>query len=331
MLRRSLATMAILLTQAGCPSSDSFELVFDDLDATLFSVWGGGPDDIWAVGADAGDGPLVLHYDGDAWSRMATGASGDLWWVSGRGDDIWMSGDGGLIVRYGRASSEFEVMRAPGAEDNLTLFGIFPIAADEVWAVGGVSAVEGRVGRAYRFDGSAWSLVDDLPEAANEDPLFKVWGRGRDDLWIVGLGNAAFHRGPDGWTEVPTDRRLLTVHGNDDTVLAVGGFASGYIVEAQDGALVDVSPQGIEEMIGVYVEPDGTVVTVGIDGAVWKRQDGVWAPVLDSPTPPTGLDYHGVFVDSAGGLWAVGGEITVPPFNRGILSYRGPGVSNEIR
>jgi hypothetical protein len=331
MLRQTLATFAILMTQAGCPGSDSFELVFDDLDATLFSVWGQGPDDIWAVGADSGDGPLVLHYDGEAWSRMATGASGDLWWVSGRDDEVWMSGDGGLIVRYARASEEFEVMQAPGAEDNLTLFGIVPIATDEVWAVGGVSAAEGRVGRAYRYDGSAWAVVDDLPDAATDDPLFKVWGRGRDDLWLVGLGEAAFHRGPDGWTTLPTERRLLTVHGNGETVMAVGGFASGYIVEAQEGALIDVSPPGIEEMIGVHVEPDGTVVTVGIDGAVWTRQDGVWAPVRDAPSPPLGLDYHAVFVDPAGGLWAVGGELTVSPFNHGILSYRGPTISREIR
>jgi hypothetical protein len=331
MLRRTFATLAILATQTGCPSSESFELVFDDLEATLFSVWGEGPDDIWAVGADAGDGPLVLRYDGDVWTRHDTGAAGDLWWVSGRGDDVWMSGDGGLIVRYSRSAGQFELMRAPDAEDNLTLFGIFPLAADEVWAVGGVSSAEGRVGRAYRYDGSAWALVEDLPAAANEDPLFKVWGRSREDLWIVGLGEAAFHRGTQGWVTIPTERRLLTVHGNDDTVVAVGGFASGYIVEAQDGALVDVSPPGVEEMIGVHVEPDGTVVTVGMDGAVWTRKDGVWAPVRDAPPTPAGLDYHAAFVDPAGGLWAVGGALTVAPFNRGILSHRGPAISTEIR
>jgi hypothetical protein len=26
--------------------------------------------------------PLVLHYDGERWQRLVTGASGDLWWIS---------------------------------------------------------------------------------------------------------------------------------------------------------------------------------------------------------------------------------------------------------
>ena len=47
----------------------------------LLSVAGRSERDVYAVGADKGAGPLVLHYDGAGWQRLATGARGDLWWV----------------------------------------------------------------------------------------------------------------------------------------------------------------------------------------------------------------------------------------------------------
>ena len=52
-----------------------------DESAALFSVSGTSEKNVWAVGADKGKGPLVLHFDGTSWSRVATGHRGDLWWI----------------------------------------------------------------------------------------------------------------------------------------------------------------------------------------------------------------------------------------------------------
>src|SRR5688500_15832556 len=49
--------------------------------AALLSVHGTSERDVWMSGADDGQGPLVLHWDGQEWQREMTGTRGDLWWV----------------------------------------------------------------------------------------------------------------------------------------------------------------------------------------------------------------------------------------------------------
>ena len=41
---------------------------------------------VWVVGADPGDGPQVLHWDGSAWETIQTGYTGDMWWVQPTAD-----------------------------------------------------------------------------------------------------------------------------------------------------------------------------------------------------------------------------------------------------
>jgi hypothetical protein len=331
MRHRSFAALAVLLWSlpwAGCGNGNgepAWEVVFEELDAALLSIWGSAADDVWVVGADAGDGPLVLHYDGERWVRRHTGASGDLWWVSGRGDDVWMSGEDGLVVRYSRGADAFETFSTPGTP---TLFGIFPVADDDVWAVGGdVGLGEGAV---YRFDGSAWLDAPDVPAEGLEAALFKVWGRSSEDLWVVGLGANALHRGPGGWTVVPVPqgRALFTVHGGDEVTVAVGGHASGLLVEAEGQALRDATPQGLPQLNGVWVRPDGYALAAGNWGSLWSRASGAWSEVPD--TPFTELDYHAAFIDPAGGEWAVGGRILAPPFERGLLVHRGEALPSVV-
>lgn len=47
----------------------------------IMAVGGTSQDDVWAVGADKGEGPLVLHYDGTSWEERETGETASLWWV----------------------------------------------------------------------------------------------------------------------------------------------------------------------------------------------------------------------------------------------------------
>ena len=67
---------------------------------------------MWAVGADARDGigPMVIHFDGDAWTRVPTGETqGDL--LVGvrlrRTGPVYMGGDGGVILRYRDGGRQF--------------------------------------------------------------------------------------------------------------------------------------------------------------------------------------------------------------------------------
>src|SRR5690349_15798584 len=81
-----LPLLGILLT--GCPGDlpppppePQWSLLARERSEALLAITGRSRSDVWAVGADRGQGPLVLHYDGTRWQEQATGHRGDLWWV----------------------------------------------------------------------------------------------------------------------------------------------------------------------------------------------------------------------------------------------------------
>jgi len=305
---------------------DHWEHVFADLPGALLGVWGSSASDVFAVGADVGDGPWVLHWDGTAWKRLATGATGGLWWVSGTSSTarVWMSGEAGLVLRYDRASGKFA--KVSGVPANVTVFGIFETGG-EVWAVGGETS--GSVGHAYKLADDAFVEEAVPAEATANGQLFKVWGRSPTDLWIVGLGDKMLHRDASGWTAIdtPAGRRLFTMHGNNTSAIAVGGFATALVVEATGTTVADVTPPGIKQLNGVWVEPDGGVVAVGVEGTVMERRGSVWRS--PSGLPGTLDDYHAVYVDPDGGVWAVGGFLAVAPQTEGMLLHYGATLPNN--
>ncbi|MCA9537394.1 MAG: hypothetical protein KC620_00820 [Myxococcales bacterium] len=324
-----------LLPLAACddePAEEagSWSVVFEELPGALLSVYGTASDDVWVVGADADDGagPAVLHYDGEGWTRMATGASGSLWWVTGRGDTLWMVGEGGLILRHVRGSGTFEQMTPPDTAP--TLFGVLAFADDDVWAVGGEAV--GNRGAVWHYDGTAWAAAADVPEEAlAEGQLFKLWGRGADDFYIVGLGGIALHRsgGAFATLDVPTGRGLFTIHGDGDLAFAVGGFQSGLVLRLQGGAFTEVTPPGAPQLNGVFVTPEGEAVAVGLAGAVWRWSKGAWK--ADEKAPRLRVDLHAAYQDETGGVFAVGGFVVSEPLNRGVLVHYGAAIADAVQ
>ena len=74
-----VGVLACCLAVAGCPDEDgrSWQVVHEDLDGALLSVWGTSASDVWAVGGDVGDGmgPLVIHFDGTSWVESWDGST----------------------------------------------------------------------------------------------------------------------------------------------------------------------------------------------------------------------------------------------------------------
>jgi hypothetical protein len=72
----------------------------------LFGVWGSGPTDVWAVGF----GGTILHYDGASWSPSASGTTEELLAIGNAGVDLWVGGDGGLVLHrnVGLFADDFE-------------------------------------------------------------------------------------------------------------------------------------------------------------------------------------------------------------------------------
>jgi hypothetical protein len=291
-------------------------VVHQNLSGSLMSVWGTSADDVWAVGGDPGDGPMVIHWDGSTWTRLDTGSRGDLWWVHGfDGGPVYMGGKDGRIFRYDGA---FTLMPTPGVQ---TVFGIWGSSPSDVWAVGGREGGGGGA-FAWRLDGDQWVDAAGFPAELADKALWKMWGSGADDAWMVGDGGTAVHWDGNGLEPVNLGggESLFTVHYADGVYAAVGGFATALVFENGGSSWDRVDDGSFAGMVGVCLVDGGRGFAVGNFAAFLERTDGVWS---EAEGPATSETLHAIWVDPDGGLWAVGGQVQVTPFVRGVLAYRG--------
>lgn len=290
--------------------------VGENLSGALLSVWGRAADDVFVVGADPGAGPMAFHLTGGAWQPVAGLTPGDLWWVSGDEERVWMAGAGGRVFRGGADGSGLE---AWVLDDTVTFYGIWGPGDGTAWAVGGNPDVPADAARIFHFDGAAWEEATLPPEAAAEFALYKVWGAAADDVWAVGAGGVAVHWDGSAWSLVQTLTlvNLFTIHDG----YAVGGDVAGTILRSEGGGTTwtDESPAYALQITGVSggAEP----VAVGAQGSVWFRGESGWEG--DPREKPTYQDLHAVWRDPDGGIWCVGGHISSLPLIQGALLYSG--------
>ena len=316
---------------AGPPT---WKLVQQELPSALMSVQVVSNGDVYAVGADVEDGrgPYVLRYDGESWNRVETGASGDLWWVHEVGpDEIWMSGANRLVLRYQPSTGVFTQVDAGEGEE--ILYGIWGLHGGDIWAVGGR-----RCGVALRYDGSGWRQLE-LPElegAVCVPNLFKVWGPAAEEVWMVGERGVtiAFDGTGLALQQTESGRTLFTVHGDPEgeLITAVGGQFSGEIRELVNGVWTEVTPERTRQMLGVNVGADGQAVAVGDGASSIRRGSDGWVVEENGLLDAVGdLAFHSVWSDPDGNAWAVGGQLLIGPFDRGMVAFYGPRTpSSEI-
>ena len=311
--------LACTATDGATGTGESWTLITEDNASAFLSITGSGADDVYAVGADAGSGPAVIHFDGTSWTTLATGTTGDLWWVSTTGDDlVWMAGADGRVIRWSKsAGSGVESVLDPA----VTVFGVWGAADDDVWAVGGdITASEGGA-QVWHWDGVAWTKSTLPTEAGAAVAMYKVWGRSATEVYVVGTGGVGIQWDGAAWTTLTTGttRNLFTVSGSASQTWAVGGFGSGTIVTSTGGAWSDETPTMAPQLNGVSATGP-KVVAVGVQGAGIVRGDAREADPRGAVTP---YDLHAVYVDPDGGIWTVGGKISSFPLDHGIVAYGG--------
>ncbi len=297
--------------------AEPWALVLHDLPAALLSVTGTAPDDVWAAGGLLDEEALVLHFDGQAWGRIHVGARNDLWWAQVFDDEtIFLAGGGGTIIRGDGAS--FAAMSTP--DPAATLYGIWGSDPDHMWAVG----TDGTNGVVWRSSEQGFDTAVVDSALLEKAPLFKVWGRGADDVWMVGIQGQILHFDGERVTRVASDnaRPLTTVHGTASALYAVGGIAGPVVLGLEGDTWQDMTPPDAPSMNGVYARGD-VAYAVGAHGEVLRKTAGHSFERVE-----TGLDlardYHAVWLDENGGVWAVGGHVSVAPLVQGLLSYAGP-------
>jgi hypothetical protein len=341
----TVATLcAALATTSGCkehppkrleaPEPPAWELVAVGLPSALMSIDGASASDIYAVGADKGDGPLVLHFNGSAWAELPTGQHGDLWWVHAFPDGSALMGGARATVLRVKAG-HFERLPNTGLARQ-TVYGVWGVSPEDFYAVGSASGRNGFVWHYFAGQFHDEPLPADLPMVAHGEPpgFFKAWGSG-DDVWIVGSGGTILHRkGKGPFERIPTPVKdiLFTVHGVRDRWVAVGGGSNGIALERDGSSVRDVSPLGAALIQGVFTsDADGDWAS-GERGGIYTRTagKGPFRSVEHGLPLPPAMSLHSIFVDASHEVWAVGGNVLTPALDFGVLVHFGKPIPNVV-
>lgn len=329
-----MAAFSVLCAVSACgdpqKKGEPWQLVSSRLPEALMSIGGSSATDVWAVGADLGAGPLVLHYDGKGWTRVVTGTRGTLWWTQSFADGTtFMAGAQSTILRSTDGVT-FTRMRTPGLA-SYTVFGLWGANPRDVYAVGSIS---GRDGFIWHFDGSEWRDVPvptRAPTAAGEDApgFFKVWGDEAGRVYVVGSRGVFLRRDRTGdfaAVETGSEGTLFTVRGTADLAVMVGADSdgSGVIFEAGTGQRAkNVAPRGAPLLQGVALAPDGHGWATGEQGQIFERSKGVWRPVRTGLALQDLGSLHAAWIDPSGGAWSVGGNVLGASLDGGAILHWG--------
>jgi len=178
-------------------------------DQHLNALWGdsGG---VYAVG----DSGTILHYDGTAWSRQASGSDAELL-------DVW-GDDEGRVFAVGRNGTILEKRGAAwisvGMKTDRDL--------RAVWTGGDDVVVVGEGGAIWRLDGRDGGRRSEGAGGAQD--LSAIAGTGPHDLFAVGDAGTMLHWDGESWAPVNLKRRfraeprLFAVDVTEETVAVLG-------------------------------------------------------------------------------------------------------------
>lgn len=298
----------------------------------LYDIAFSGPADGWATGFEMttnGDLPVLLHFDGTAWSRVPgpPGASYCYHIARGTSDALWITGDdaagNGAIYRYSAGawtgwstpdgSATFAIyMAGPAAGWVSTGTGMLLHWDGRTWAaefarrqVTGLAGAGGQVwGVGFadtvlaRDAGGAWHQQRGGPTDLD---LYAVVAPKSDEAWAVGLWGTILHYKGTIWQRVPTD---FTESLNGVAMVSPAeGYAVGdQIIARWDGAAWTAVARPPVVFNGVAVAGPGEGWAIGEGGVLWHLHNGLWA----AATSPTTDRLTSIVLDAPEHGWAAG-------------------------
>lgn len=295
-------------------------------EGALLSVWG--PDDthVYAVGGQP-DAGVAWRYDGAAWARVDLPPGPLINWVHGAGGTLFMVGNGGRALRR-VGDGAFEALTTGETQ---ALWGVFAVAPDDVWAVGGEAAGETPPDPVIvHFDGATWTRVALPPADRAYRAFFKVWASGPRDVWAIGQAGVVMHFDGAAFSQVlvGTDQDLISLWGNGpDRVAVVGGRSHGVLARFDGTAwrtdVLTSAAGGVPApgLNGVFMDAAGGLTAVGDRGHVLRIVGA--EPTYVRESTPTRVLLHGVFETPGGHRVAVGGTLLdSPPWEGVALEVR---------
>jgi hypothetical protein len=304
----------------------------------LSSIWGSGPNDVWAVGAKGS----VIHWDGATWTSMPIDTNYSLQSVYGTGpNDVWVVSTASLIYRStGFSNGTAMFVRETPLFENATLpttvgalLAVWATGPGDVWISGKHrTSVGGQILTGWRSTpgdgGVAWTPLNAL---GSINVTYGIWGTGPNDAWMVGSkgstntsfashtnGGSATDGGMPTWTEVDTATfavlNAISGTGSSD-VWAVGN--SGTIRHYTGGAKWDIvdSPTS-QNLRGVWAAATDDVWAVGENGTVLHYDGTEWKPSAVAMSKTDTRHLYAVWGSGPSDVWAVGDGI--------VMHYSGP-------
>jgi hypothetical protein len=262
---------------------------------------------VWAVGrADHSPSapfqrPLVLRWNGTAWTQSSTPALPDEASLNGvdgsAADQVWAVGSravaagGGsstgatLTERWNGTAWRVVPSATPAGSIGASLAGVKTFSATSAWAVGSYSASGAPFGRTLieHWNGTAWSVVP----SPNPDPqvnlLSDVDGAAANDVWAIGnLGNDGYGGTVAGivlrWNG--TSWRQVTVPGaTSDATLRQPVLNDVHVISANDVWIVGRAFHfGLFRMVPIFMHWNGSTWQSGfVNGAPAGGFNGVTA------------------------------------------------------
>jgi hypothetical protein len=249
------------------------------IEAVLEDVTVVSPTDVWAVGgwADTGLHPMIVHWDGSAWTRVAVpdsvGSTGvhRLTAVAGlAANQVWAVGTGPTEAGEAAAALHYDgvdwrtvpVPPTPNGTST-SLSDVDMVASDDGWAVGEVTTGSAPT-QPYvlRWREGRWTVVP-APASKTDAGLHAVFAASADDAWAVGSRQLTsgrrvalvLHWNGAEWAEVaPPDR------GRSDSLVSVVAAVGGDVFAVGSSCAIAHPPQ--------------------CDPLVLRRSEGRWLALL---------------------------------------------------
>jgi hypothetical protein len=269
----------------------------------LWAVDAASADDVWAVGSryegeSFRDRSLILHLDGETWSRVPVPDVGMLTDVAVASPDAAWAISGKQILRWDGLSWQTSPDPAP---PGAVFSSVDASGPGDAWVVGmrhGAHWVdeygENNVGwdtLAMHWDGTAWTIVPSPNAAPRNNNVEGVLALSPTDAWVVGYSQEGNHP------------RTLTMHWDGATWSLVPSPDPGRDFNVLWGMGTD--GDGGVWAVGHYGDPGSRFMALYLrwTGSEWEIVAGPSGEALhQTPTALSG--------SSADDAWAVGSEPT---------------------
>lgn len=260
-----------------------------------------------AVGGYPGHGFLLNRSD-DAWSVHST-YDEMLHWVHRVNNDVWAVGANGFVVRLKGDGTALPNLDPMVDEE---LWGVFAVAEDDVWVVGGNPRATGSTDAVIlHYNGTIWERIA-LPELDRPCPaLFKVWARNAQDIYFAGANGVLLTYDGTTLQQVPVELGddLVSIWGNEETVVVVGGRIRGVMLTHTNDVWTTQLLNQTSGLNGIWVG-EQSAIAVGHQGTAvqWTLNE----PASIHIAQPVSILLHGIFEGASGKLIAIGGTLDQP-------------------